>query len=60
MGVCVCVCVSMCLCVCVLVAQSCLTLCNHMDCSLLGSSAHEILQARILEWVAIPFSRGFS
>ena len=58
--VCVCVCVSMCLCVCVLVAQSCLTLCNHMDCSLLGSSAHEILQARILEWVAIPFSRGFS
>ena len=38
------------------VAQSCLTLCNPMDCSLPGSSIHEILQARILEWVAIPFS----
>ena len=31
-----------------------------MDCSLPGSSAHEILQAGILEYVAIPFSRGFS
>ena len=31
-----------------------------MDCSLLGSSAHGILQARILEWVAMPFSRGSS
>jgi len=31
-----------------------------MDCSLLGSSVHRILQARILEWVAIPFSRGSS
>ena len=31
-----------------------------MDCSLLGSSVHGILQARILEWVAIPFSRGSS
>ena len=31
-----------------------------MDCSLLGSSVHEILQARILEWVAMPFSRGSS
>ena len=38
-------------------AQSCLTLCNPMDCNLPGSSAHEILQARILEWVVIPFSR---
>ena len=38
-------------------AQSCLTLCNPMDCSPLGSSVHEILQARILEWVAILFSR---
>ena len=47
-------------CVCVLVTQSCLTLCNHMDCSLLGSSVHEILQVRILEWVAIPFSGGSS
>ena len=43
--------------VCVLFAQSCLTLCNPMDCSPLGSSVHEILQARIPEWVAIPFSR---
>ena len=39
-----------------LVAQSCLTLCDPMDCSLLGSSVHGILQARILEWVAISFS----
>ena len=44
----------------VLVAQSCLTLCNHMDCSPPGSSGHGILQARILECVAIPFSRGSS
>ena len=35
------------------VAQSCPTLCDHMDCSLLGSSIHGIFQARILEWVAI-------
>ena len=41
-------------------AQSCLTLCNPMDCSLPGSSIHGILQARILEWVAISFSRGSS
>ena len=44
----------------VLIAQLCLTLCDPMDCSLLGSSVHGILQARILEWVAIPFSRGSS
>ena len=44
----------------VLVAQSCLTLCDPMDCGPPGSSLHGILQARILEWVAIPFSRGFS
>ena len=37
--------------------QSCLTLCDPMDCSLLGSSVREILQARILEWVAMPSSR---
>ena len=37
-----------------------LTLCNPMDCSLPGSSVHGILQARILEWVAISFSRGSS
>ena len=42
-----------------LVAKSCLTLVNSLDCSLLGSSVHGILQA-ILEWVAISFSRGFS
>ena len=42
------------------VAQSCPTLCNPMDCSLLGSSIHGILQARILEWVAISFSRRSS
>ena len=35
------------------VAQSCLTLCDPTDCGLPGSSVHEILQARILEWVAI-------
>ena len=40
--------------------QSCLTLCNPMDCSLPGSSVHGILQARILEWVVMPFSRGSS
>ena len=44
----------------VLVAQSCLTLCNPMDCSPPGSSFHGTLQARILEWVTIPFSRGSS
>jgi len=37
---------------CVLVTQSCLTLCDPMDCSPLGSSVHGILQVRILEWVA--------
>ena len=42
------------------VAQSCQTLCNPIDCSLPGSSVHGIPQARILEWVAIPFSWGFS
>jgi len=35
--------------------QSCLTLCNPMDCSLPGFSVHGILQARTLEWVAISF-----
>ena len=42
------------------VAQSCPTLCNPMDCSLPGFSLHGILQARVLEWVAISFSRGSS
>ena len=44
----------------VLVSQLCLTLCDTMDCSLPGSSVHKILQARILEWVAIPFSKASS
>ena len=44
----------------VLVAQSCPTLCDSMDRSQAGSSVHRILQARILEWVAISFSRGSS
>ena len=51
-GVCVCVCVSL--------SQSCPTLCSPMDCSLPGSSVHGIFQARILEYVAISFSRGSS
>ena len=42
------------------VTQSCLTLCNPIGCSPPGSSVHGILQARVLEWVAIPFSRGSS
>ena len=44
----------------VLVTQSCLTLCDPMYCSPPGSSVHEILQVRILEWIAFPFSRGSS
>ena len=39
---------------CVCVAQSCLTLCDPMDCT--DSSVHGILQARVLEWVAMPLS----
>ena len=42
------------------VAQLCLTLCNPMDCSLSGSSVHGTFQARVLEWIAISFSRGSS
>ena len=42
----------------VLAAQSCLSLCDPMDCSLPGSSVHGILQTRILQWVARSFSRG--
>ena len=56
-----------CVCVCVYikkeetkVAQLCPTLCDPMDYSLPGSSIHEIFQARVLEWVAISFSRGSS
>ena len=40
------------------VGQSCPTLCNSMDCSLTDTSVHGILQARILEWAAYPFTRG--
>ena len=43
-----------------LVAQSCMTLCHSMDCSPPGSSVQGLLQARILEWVAMPSSRGSS
>ena len=39
------------------VTQSGLTLCDPMDCSLPNSSVHGILQARTLEWVALPFVR---
>ena len=42
------------------VTQSCPTLCNPMDCSLPGSSIHGVFQARVLEWVAISFSRASS
>ena len=42
------------------VAQLCPTLCDPMDCSLLGSSVHGIFQAIVLEWIAISFSRGSS
>ena len=52
-------CVCVCVCVC-WVAQLCLTLCDPMDCSPPGSSVHGIVQAKILEWVAIPSSRGSS
>ena len=44
----------------VLVTQLCPTVCNPMDCSPPGSYVYGILQARILEWVAFPFSRGSS
>ena len=43
-----------------IITQSCLTLCDPMDCSPPGSYVPGILQARILEWVDIPFSRGSS
>ena len=46
--------------VCVKSLQSCPILCHPMDCSPPDSSVHRILQARILEWIAVPFSRGSS
>ena len=47
-------------CCCCSGGKSCPTLCNPVDCSPPGSSVYGISQARILEWVAMPFSRGFS
>ena len=55
-----CVCACVCVYVCVLVTQLCLTLFHPTDSSLPCSSDYRILQARILEWVAIPVSRGSS
>ena len=52
-----CVCVCVCVCVCAWVVQSCPTLCDLMNYSPPGFSVHGILQARILEWIATPFSR---
>ena len=48
--------VCVCVCVCVLIAQSCPTFCDSMDCNLPDSSVHGIPQARRLEWVAVSFS----
>ena len=45
-------------CVCAELLQSCLTLCDSMDCIPPESPVHGILQARILEWIAMPSSRG--
>ena len=47
-------------CMCVKSLQSCPTLCSPMNCGAPGSSVDGILQARILEWIAMPFSRGSS
>ena len=69
--VCACACVCVCVCVCVCtrahtrtracsVAESCTILCDPLDCSAPGSSVHGIIQERILEWVAISYSRGSS
>ena len=49
------------ICSCCLVTKSCPALCDHMDCCCLpGSPVHRIFQPRVLEWVAISFSRGSS
>ena len=50
--------VCVCVCVCAKSLQLCLTLYGHMGCSSPDSSVHGILQARTLEWVAMPSSRG--
>ena len=57
---CMCLCAYLYIYVCVKVDQLCPTLCDPMDCSLPGSSAHGILQTRILRWVAITSSMGSS
>ena len=49
-----------CMCVCVFVSHSAMSVCDLTDCSPPGSSVHGILQARILEWIAMHFSRGSS
>ena len=54
------VCVYAYICMCAKLLQLCLTLCNPMDCSPPGSSVYGILQARVLEWVAMSSSRGYS
>ena len=54
------VCIYICVCVYTQLLQSCPILCDPVDCSLPSSSVHGILQARILMWVAISFSRGSS
>ena len=46
-----------CACLCAKLSRACLTLCNPMNCSLPSSSVYGILQARILEWIALPSSR---
>ena len=48
------------MCVCAELLQLCPTFCDSMDYSLAGSSVHGILQAKILEWVAMPSTRGSS
>ena len=53
----VCVCVCVCVCARAKLLQSCLTLCDPVDCRPPGSSVHGILQARIVEWVAMLSSR---
>ena len=56
----ICVCVCVCVwqpCVCMLSHFSCVWLCRPMDCSQPGSSIHGIILARILKWVAMPFSK---
>ena len=55
--ICLCILSVVCVCVCVLLTQSFLTFCNIMAYSPPGSSVHGILQARLLEWIVIPFSR---